>query len=185
MEVDVVPSTVSALEVALPLYPFDYLLGAVHRVPDLPPEASPEDAYRTYYAALRWAAGTGLFQALAHPDRVHRRARPIPAPLLEELMAETAQTLARTGVAAEMSSAGLRAGFAGVDPHPAFVRLCRAHGVAITLGSDGHQLEAVGGGLAALRDLVWDAGYREIATFEGGRRTMRPLAAPPVAAVAP
>jgi histidinol-phosphatase (PHP family) len=184
MEVDIVPSTVSLLERALPLYPFDYVLGSVHEVPDLPAGAPVEEMYRGYYATMQWGARSGLFQTIAHPDRVHRKAAVVESSFLDDLMRETAGALARHGVAVEMSSAGVRSGHAGIDPHATFVRACREAGVAITMGSDGHKLEAIGEGLPELRDLAWDAGYREIATFDRGQRVMRPLQAPVAAAVA-
>jgi histidinol-phosphatase (PHP family) len=184
MEVDIVPSTVSILQAALPLYPFDYILGSVHQVPDLAPDAPVEEMYRGYYATMQWAAGSGLFQTIAHPDRVHRKAGVVDPSFLEQLMAETAGVLARNGVCVEMSSNGVRGGHADVDPHATFVRLCRERGVAITMGSDAHKLEVVGEGLPELRDLIWKAGYRELMTFDRGRRIARPLAAPEAAPLA-
>jgi histidinol-phosphatase (PHP family) len=184
MEVDIVPSTVSILQAALPLYPFDYVLGSVHQVPDLPQGAGAEDMYAGYYAAMQWAAESGLFHTIAHPDRIHRKAGTVDARFLEDLMAETVRRLAANGVSVEMSGAGLRGGHAGIDPHATFVRLCREQRVTITLGSDAHQVEAVGAGLPELRELLWEAGYREIATFDRGRRIMRPLEAPAAVTVA-
>jgi histidinol-phosphatase (PHP family) len=185
LEVDVVPSTVSILQAALPLYPFDYVLGSVHRIPDGAEGTTTEDAYRAYYAAVCWAAASGLFHAIAHPDRVHRKLPPVDARFLEEQMEETVDALARHGVAVEVSAVGVRGGHVGVDPHPAFVRLCQTRGVPITLGSDAHAVEEVGAGLPKVRDLVWAAGYRHVATFERGRRTDRPLLPPPAAASSP
>ena len=182
MEVDIVPSTVSILQAALPLYPFDYILGSVHQVPDLAEDASPLETYRGFYATIQWAARSGLFHSIAHPDRVHRRWTPIGDEALHQLMAETAAVLASHGVCVEASSNGVRSAASGLDPHPSFLRLCRQHGVAVTLGSDAHKLDVLGEGLPELRDMLWGAGYRELATYERGRRTMRPL--PPPAAVA-
>jgi histidinol-phosphatase (PHP family) len=179
MEVDIVPSTVSILQAAAPLFPFDYFLGSVHEVPDLGDDATPVERYRGFYAAIRWAANSGLFHSIAHPDRIHRKAASlVGAAFLEDEMEQTAAVLAARGVSAEMSGSGIRGGFVGLDPHAAFVRLCRRYGVAVTLGSDAHKVDVVGEGLDALRDLLWEAGYREIATYERGRRIMRPLLAP-------
>jgi histidinol-phosphatase (PHP family) len=178
MEVDIVPSTVSILEAALPLYPFDYILGSVHTVPDLPEGAAAEDAYTGYYAAMQWAARSGLFHSIAHPDRIHRKLGHVDESFLKELMAETARTLASNSVSVEMSSNGVHGGLLGVDPHETFVRLCLDHGITATLGSDAHRIEVLGQGLPEVRDFIWRLGYREIATFDRGRRIMRPLQAP-------
>ena len=180
MEVDIVPSTVSILQAALPLYPFDYILGSVHTVPDLPEGASDEEAYRRYYATMQWAARSGLFSSIAHPDRIHRKLGAVDNGFLDGLMAETVRALAANGVCIEASSAGVRGGFLGVDPNATFVRLCFEHGVPITLGSDAHRLDVLAEGLPDVRDFVWRIGYREVATFDRGRRIMRPLAAPTI-----
>jgi histidinol-phosphatase (PHP family) len=183
MEVDIVPSTVSILQEALRLYPFDYILGSVHRIPDVADGIEAEDSYRAYYGAIRWAAKSGLFHSIAHPDRIHRKLEPIPSETLEGLMAATAATLAESGVCVELSANGVRRGIVGIDPNREFVRLCFEHGVGITLGSDAHKLEDLGVGITKLRDLAWETGYRKVATFERGRRIDRPLPEPVAAAV--
>ena len=178
MEVDIVPSTVSILQAALPLYPFDYLLGSVHEIPDIADGVGAEESYRAYYAAIRWACESGLFHSIAHPDRIHRKLEPIPPEQLLPLMEETAKVMAAKRVCVELSANGVRRGIVGIDPNRDFVRICLEKGVGITLGSDAHKLEDLGVGIAELRDLAWEVGYREVATFERGRRIDRPLAPP-------
>jgi histidinol-phosphatase (PHP family) len=178
MEVDIVPSTVSVLQAALPLYPFDYLLGSVHEIPDVSEGIGAEDSYRAYYGAIRWACESGLFHSIAHPDRIHRKLDPLQPEKLHPLMEETASVLARSGVCVELSANGVRRGIVGIDPNRDFVRICFERGVGITLGSDAHKLEDLGVGIAELRDLAWDVGYREVATFARGARIDRPLAPP-------
>ena len=178
MEVDIVPSTVSILQAALSLYPFDYLLGSVHQIPDIADGVGSEDSYRAYYGAIRWACESGLFHSIAHPDRIHRKLEPIPPEKLFPLMEEAADTMAAKGVCAELSANGVRRGITGIDPNADFVRICFERGVGITLGSDAHKLDDLGVGIAELRDLAWEVGYREVATFERGKRIDRPLAPP-------
>ena len=178
MEVDIVPSTVSILQAALPLYPFDYLLGSVHEIPDISAGVGAEDSYRAYYRAIRWACESGLFHSIAHPDRIHRKLDPIPSERLTPLMEEAAAAMSVKGVCVELSANGVRRGIVGIDPNRDFVRICFEKGVGITLGSDAHKLDDLGVGIAALRDLAWEVGYREVATFERGRRIDRPLAPP-------
>ena len=94
------------------------------------------------------------------------------------MMEETAATRATAGVCVELSANGVRRGILGVDPNRDFVRICFERGVGITLGSDAHKLDDLGVGIAELRDLAWETGYREVATFERGRRIDRPLTPP-------
>ena len=178
MEVDIVPSTVSILQEALRLYPFDYFLGSVHRIPDVADGIGAEEAHRAYYGAIRWAVASGLFHSIAHPDRIHRKLDPISPRRLEGMMAETAAAMGAAGVCMELSANGVRRGLVGIDPNQEFVRLCFEHGVGITFGSDAHKLDDLGVGISELRDLAWETGYREVATFERGRRIDRPLLEP-------
>jgi len=178
MEVDIVPSTVSILQEALRLYPFDYILGSVHQIPDVADGIGAEEAHRAYYGAIRWAVASGLFHSIAHPDRIHRKLDPISPRRLEGMMAETAAAMGAAGVCMELSANGVRRGLVGIDPNQEFVRLCFEHGVGITFGSDAHKLDDLGVGISELRDLAWETGYREVATFERGRRIDRPLLEP-------
>jgi histidinol-phosphatase (PHP family) len=178
MEVDIVPSTMSILQEALPLYPFDYILGSVHEIPDIDDGASAEGSYRAYYGAIRWAAQSGLFSSIAHPDRIHRKLEPVPPEILLPLMDDTAATLAAHGVCVELSANGVRRGIVGIDPNREFVTRCFEAGVGITFGSDAHKLDDLAVGIPELRDLAWETGYREVATFERGKRVDRPLPPP-------
>ncbi|MNN96461.1 histidinol-phosphatase [compost metagenome] len=60
---------------------------------------------------------------------------------------------------------------------PAEHVLQQAHTLAIplTLGSDAHDPAKLGDGLQEARSLLWRTGFRELAVFEGRRRTTVPF----------
>lgn len=192
------PAGLAELQAALVPYPWDYLLGSVHRPPAWPQSyeeaprllglAGPDAAaavathpvtaarYAEYFARLQEAARCGLFQVLPHPTMAARWLGPAPMDVLRPLWQETARVCRETGACVELNGRGLTGRYAGLDPNPDFFHVCHAHGVGITLGSDAHRLEDVAEGLAAGRDLLLSIGYTHLTTFVRGRPHRVPLA---------
>lgn len=48
-------------------------------------------------------------------------------------------------------------------------------GIPLTLGSDAHDPAKLGDGLQEARSMLWHTGFRELAVFEGRRRTTVPF----------
>ncbi|MBI3972170.1 MAG: hypothetical protein HY332_12840 [Chloroflexi bacterium] len=181
------PGGLAELRAALAPYPWDYLLGSVHRPPAWPksfeeapaalglegPNAAhlaathPVTAarYAEYFAGLQAAARCGLFQVLPHATMAARWLGPAPMDMLRPLWEATARTCRETGVCVELNGRGLSGRYTGLDPNPGFFRVCRAAGVGVTLGSDAHRLEDVAEGLVAGRDLLLAIGYGHLTTF--------------------
>ncbi|MDP2233434.1 MAG: PHP domain-containing protein, partial [Actinomycetota bacterium] len=101
----------------LSAHPFDVVLGSVHFLdgwvfddPDLLGEWEGRDVlavWERYFATLAEAAGSGLFDVMAHVDLIKKFGhRPDVAP--DGLYADLAAALADAQVAVEVSSAGLR-----------------------------------------------------------------------------
>ena len=123
-------------------YPWDYLLGSIHFIDGLGVDGEPrlldavgvEEAWTRYFDTLAAAAGSGLFDSLSHPDLVkifgERAASFDYAPVVD--------AIAASGVAVEVSTAGLRKPVGELYPHPEFLAACRERGVPVTLGSDAH-----------------------------------------------
>lgn len=165
-------------------FPYDYIMGSVHFIggwafddPKIIEEYSHYDVdelYRLYFQKLCQAAGSGLFDVMAHPDLIKKfgfRSRRDPAPLYRQ----AADTFREHGVSVEVNTSGLRKPVGEIYPSLEFLRECRRQDVAITLGSDAHAPEEVG--CAFDRAIQWAmrAGYREQCLFEGRRRRMKCL----------
>jgi histidinol-phosphatase (PHP family) len=183
LEVDYEPGREDDTRDLLSPYPWDFLLGSVHFIdglgvdghPRLVDEVGVDAAWRRYFEELAAAAASGLFDSLAHPDLAKVfGARPERA-LEEELHEQAVEAITATGVAVEVSTAGLRKPVGELYPHPHLLELCRAHGVPVTLGSDAHEAGLVGRDFDRAFELLRAAGYATITAFDGRRPRQVPF----------
>jgi histidinol-phosphatase (PHP family) len=183
LEVDYFPGTEDELARALEPYPWDYLLGSVHFVDGLPVDQEPglvdelevEDAWRRYFAWLRDAAGSGLFDVLAHPDLVKIFGRRPSRDEIRGLHLEVADAVADAGVCVEVSAAGLNKPVGELYPDAELLELCRERGVPITLASDAHQPAHVGRDVVRAAALARGVGYETVTVFDRRERRQEPL----------
>ncbi len=184
IEADWLPGHPGHVEGLLSRDDFDVVLGSVHMLdgwafddPDLLDSwesRSVEAVWREYFSAVADAAASGMYDVIAHPDLVKKFGhRPAEEPVA--LYEDVATELARTGVAIEVSSAGLRKPVGEIYPGPSLLRtLCRA-GVPATTSSDAHRPHEVGIGLDEVRVALAAAGYDRVVYFEGRERREVPL----------
>ena len=183
LEVDYFPGIADELARVLEPYPWDYLLGSVHFVDGLPVDQEPglvdeldiEQAWRRYFAWLREATGSGLFDVLAHPDLVKIWGRRPLAEVTEELQLEVADAVAEAGLCIEVSAAGLHKPVGELYPDPELLELCCDRGVPITLASDAHEPAHTGRDVVRAAALARGVGYETVTVFEGRERTQEPL----------
>ena len=179
LEVDYVPGREDETRKLLAPYPWDYLLGSVHFVdgfgvdgePKLLNEVGVEEAWSRYFETLAAAARSGLFDSLSHPDLVKifgERAAAFD-------YAEVADAIAQTGIAVEVSTAGLRKPVRELYPHPDLLAACRERDVPVTLGSDAHSPDVVGRDFDRARELMRAAGYETVTVFERRLACQEPL----------
>jgi histidinol-phosphatase (PHP family) len=183
LEVDYVRERQERLGELIGGYPWDFLLGSVHYIGDLAIDQEPgiwadhsvEDAWRQYVAALVELAGSGHVDALAHPDLPKIFSRRPEAAVLAELHAQIAETAARSGVALEISTAGLRKPVGELYPDPPLLRACVERGVPITLASDAHLPQHVGLDLDRAVALARESGCETLTVFEGRTGRQEPI----------
>jgi histidinol-phosphatase (PHP family) len=184
LELEWVPGRDGELAEVLRPYPWDFLLGSVHLIEgdavdlDSDPlwERFPvEEVWRRYFAELGALARSGLADVLAHPDLVKIFGRR-PAPQeVEEHHEHAAAAVAESGVAVEVSTAGLRKPVGELYPALGFLARCRERGVGATLASDAHVAEDVGRDFPAGLDHLRSAGYQTVTVFEGRVARQEPL----------
>jgi histidinol-phosphatase (PHP family) len=179
LEVDYAPGREDETRALLAPYPWDYLLGSVHWIdglgvdgePRLIDEVGVEDAWRRYFESLARAARSGLFDSLSHPDLVK-----IFGDRVEDYdYTEIAGAIAESGVAVEVSTAGLRKPVGELYPHPQFLAACRERDVPVTTGSDAHKPSLVGRDFDRARELLRAAGYETVTVFERRDARQAPL----------
>jgi histidinol-phosphatase (PHP family) len=189
IEADFVPGSEDRLAGILDDHDFDYVLGSVHFVRDgagaVDDEAydvwergePPDRIWRRYFEMVAEAARSGAFDILAHPDLVKMwgRARPVPERDLRFYYEPAVEAIAESGVAVEVSTAGLRKPVGEMYPAPAFAAMCVDAGASFALSSDAHQPDQVGWEYERAVEAMRGWGIDEVAVFESRRRRLEPL----------
>ena len=179
LEVDYVPGREDETRELLAPYPWDYLLGSLHYIDSLGVDDEPrlvdavgvEEAWRLYFETLAAAARSGLFDSLSHPDLV----KIFGARAASFDYGPVVAAIADSGVAVEVSTAGLHKPVHELYPHPEFLAACRALDVPVTLASDAHTPDVVGRDFERALELLRSAGYDTVTVFEQRRARQEPL----------
>ncbi|HEV3002221.1 MAG TPA: histidinol-phosphatase HisJ family protein [Solirubrobacteraceae bacterium] len=170
---------------------WDYVVGSVHFVGEEAVDHPDYDVWQRrgheparvwaeYFELLGEAAASGLFDVLAHPDLVKfwgdRRPRPEGDP--RRFYERAMEGIADSGIAVELSTAGLRKPVGAMYPDRAFLEMVVDAGNPIALSSDAHTPEQLGHEYGRAVALLRELGVEEIAVFEGRRRRLEPLGEP-------
>jgi histidinol-phosphatase (PHP family) len=189
IEADFVAGGEDRMANLLDAHEFDYVIGSVHFLRDRAVDMedygvwdsahSPEDVWRQYFQTLGEAARSGLFDVLAHPDlvKVWGRERPRPAGDLRRYYELAMDGIAESGVAIELSTAGLRKRAGEMYPAPAFLEMALEAGAPVSLSSDAHRPEDVGADYERAIELLGSLGVGELCVFERRVRRLAPLSA--------
>ena len=189
IECDFVPGAEDRTATLLEARRFDYVVGSVHFVGEAAVDhpgwdvwEGPGDAdgvWRRYFDALAECARAGLFDILAHPDlvKVWGRGRPQPERDPRHYYEPAVEAIAESGIAVEISTAGLRKPVGELYPARAFAEMCVEAGAVFALSSDAHLPEQVGFGYEQALELLGELGVGEIAVFEARARRLESLPA--------
>jgi histidinol-phosphatase (PHP family) len=189
VECDFVPGAEDRSANLLEAHDFDYVVGSVHFVGEAAVDhegwdvwevrGDADEVWRRYFEALAECARSGLFDILAHPDlvKVWGRARPLPERDPRHYYEPAVEAIAESGIAVELSTAGLRKPVGELYPAPAFAEMCVEAGAPFALSSDAHLPEQVGFGYDRALELLADLGVEEISVFARRQRRLEPLPA--------
>jgi histidinol-phosphatase (PHP family) len=189
IEADFVAGGEDRMANLLQAHDFDYVVGAVHFLRDEAVDMddysvwhrghSPEEIWRRYFQTLGEAARSGLFDVLAHPDlvKVWGPERPLPDGDLRRYYELAIDGIAESGIAIEVSTAGLRKRAQELYPAPAFLEMCLQAGASVALSSDAHRPEEVGADYGQALELLERAGVSELCVFERRARRLEPIGA--------
>jgi histidinol-phosphatase (PHP family) len=187
LEVDFVPGREDRTQNLIERCQLDYVVGSVHFLGDLAVDwerfdiwesgRSPEAVWQRYFETLAAAARSGLFDILAHPDlvKIWGADRPAPAGDPRRYYEPALEAIAETGIAVEVSTAGLRKPVGEIYPSPAFLAGAVEAGAPVALSSDAHVPEHIGYGYERALELLDATGVRELAVFERRARRLEPI----------
>lgn len=189
IEADFIPGTEDRMASLLEPCDFDYVVGSVHFLAEKALDmdeytvwdgsASPEQIWTRYFQTLAEAARSGLFDVLAHPDlvKVWGPERPIPQGDLRRYYEPAVEAIAETGIAVEISTAGLRKRAREIYPAPAFVEMCLEADAKFALSSDAHRPAEVGFGYEDTLSSLAAIGVGELCVFERRKRRLAEIGA--------
>jgi histidinol-phosphatase (PHP family) len=187
IEMDFIVGREDRIANLLDRHDFDYVIGSVHFVRDgafdhpvydvWDEHGDPDRVWKLYFEAVAESASSGLFDVIAHPDLVKLWGASRPAPERDPRFyyEPAVDAIAASGVAVEVSTAGLRKPVGEIYPAPAFARMCVDAGAAFALSSDAHVPEHIGWEYSGAMEAMRGWGIREIAVFEGRERRMEAL----------
>jgi histidinol-phosphatase (PHP family) len=168
---------------------WDFVVGSVHFLGDWGVDsdydgydvwrraASADEVWRRYFETLAAAARSGLYDVMAHPDLVKVWGADRPAPDRDPrfFYEPAVEAMADAGVAAEVSTAGLRKPVGEIYPAPALLEMLVDAGVPLALSSDAHVPDQLGHRYEDAVELLAGHGVTEIAVFDGRARRLEPL----------
>jgi histidinol-phosphatase (PHP family) len=187
IEADFVPGREDRMAELLDGRDWDYVVGSVHFLGDAAVDydrydvwttgESPDRVWRKYFEWLGEAAMSGLFDVLAHPDLVKHwgRERPWPERDPRYYYEVAMEGIAESGIAVEVSTAGLRKPVGEIYPARAFLEMVVDAGNPIVLSSDAHTPEHLGYGYDRALELLDSLGVTELSVFERRARRLEPI----------
>lgn len=165
-------------------YPFDYIIGSVHRSDhisifnknrwkNLTKKAQQEQKER-YYALIAESAKSGMFDILGHIDAMKAN-YPAFSDIQTETVDQTLQIIGEEGLAIEINTSGKTKLVGGWYPADDILERALFYGVKVTFGSDAHTPARVGDELELVRQRLKEIGFTEWAYFKQRKRYMAPL----------
>lgn len=186
VEVDWLEREVPFMQHVVKYAPFDYCMAGIHFLDTWGFDANKEDwdalstkeknvRYTQYYQTLQKMAQSNLFHILAHPDIIKIfSVEPYKdweqSNEGQQILADSIGELQQSGIAIEISSAGLRKPCAEIYPGPVFMDLAAKARLPIAFGSDAHTRESVAYAFSQLGAYASHFGYATSVYFEEGQR---------------
>jgi histidinol-phosphatase (PHP family) len=164
---------------------FDYVVGSIHflgeqgavddRRYDIWDEIGDADElWATYFRWQAELARSGLFDIVSHPDLVKIWGPDRPEPRRDPRFhyEPLVEAISESGIAVEVSTAGLRKPVGEIYPARALAEMCVDAGAEFALSSDAHSPDQVGYGYDQALEFLADLGIERICVFEGRRRRL-------------
>jgi histidinol-phosphatase (PHP family) len=191
IEADFVPGGEDRMASLLEARDFDYVIGSVHFLREGAVDMddysvwqsgrSAEEVWRRYFQTIGESARSGLFDVIAHPDLVKywgdgdRR----PEGDLRRYYELAIDGIAESGIAVEISTAGLRKPAGELYPAAAFLEMAVDAGARVALSSDAHRPEDVGADYDRALAVLEQLGVRELCVFDRRSCRVEPIGADP------
>ena len=187
IEADFVPGREDRLANLLEEREWDYVVGSVHFLRDRALDTdelsvwgageSPERVWRRYFETVGESARSGLYDIVAHPDLVKVWGDPARRPEgdLRRYYEPAVEAFAESGIAVEVSTAGLRKPVRELYPARPYLEMVVDAGCPIALSSDAHEPGQIGFRYEQALEALEQAGVTALAVFESRSRRLEPI----------
>lgn len=184
VESDFFPEHADAYRRAYEPYPFDYIIGSVHKSDGVSifnkkrwkglNEAEKIRQKEIYYDLIRQSARSGMFQILGHIDAM-KGYYPEFSGIRTDAVEETLRVIGECDIAIEINTSGKMKDCGGWYPSDDMLERALYHGVAVTFGSDSHVPHRVGDEFDQVRRKLKEIGFKEWYFFRQKQRVAVPL----------
>jgi len=181
VESDFFPEHLAAYKREYAKYPFDYIIGSVHRSDKISifnknrwknlskqQQKAQKDRYLDLIAQ---SAKSGMFDILGHIDAMKAN-YPAFSEIQTEAVDRTLQLIAEHDVAIEINTSGKTKLVGGWYPSDEILERALYYGVKVTFGSDAHIPSRVGDEWELVRRRLLELGFEEWAYFKARKRYM-------------
>jgi histidinol-phosphatase (PHP family) len=188
IEADYIRGAEDRTAALLDAHGFDYVIGSVHYLGDLGAvddqrydvwESFPgaDSLWGSYFEWQAELARSGLFDIVSHPDliKIWGKDRPMPERDPRFHYEPFVEAVAESGIAVEVSTAGLRKPVGEIYPSLALAEMFVEAGAEFALSSDAHTPDQVGFGYEQAVEFLADLGVDRICVYEGRERRLEPL----------
>jgi len=179
IEADFIPVHLDLYRKVIHSYPFDYIIGSVHRYHDISiydgklwdglTSKEKVDVKEKYYDYISQSAESGMYDILGHVDALKRYYSGY-TDVKTEMTDFTLKKISENDIVIEINSSD-----ENWAPGADFLERALYHGVKVTFGSDAHKPEEVGIHFEEVKEQLKEIGFREWATFRERKRFMQPL----------
>ncbi|MFO7756009.1 MAG: histidinol-phosphatase [Bacteroidales bacterium] len=182
IEVDYFPQKEDDIYRIIQKYPFDYVIGSVHYMGEGTVDLGPEyyenkdidSLFESYFELVAQAAGSGLFDFMAHPDLV-RIFRYYPSVNAEPMYRSLARAFNKADVAFEINTNGMNKPLKDFYPDRRYLHVFREEGVPVCVNSDAHKPARLAQYFDDAYRLLAAAGFKEMTGFNKRKRVFRPM----------
>ncbi len=165
----------------------DYIYGSIHflyvkgrvfpfddsRFKKIYDSVSIDDLHVLYFESLNKMVKSGIYDIVAHFDLLKKfNIRPLKRSNYETLVEESLSEIARSGMALELNTAGLRKPVNEFYPEDFILEICLEKKIPIVLGSDAHNPEEVGHEFKSAQSLLLKLGFTSTVNFKKRKQVL-------------
>jgi histidinol-phosphatase (PHP family) len=179
VEADFFPEHAGLYKKMFAPYPFDYIIGSVHRSNGVSifnrrrwRGLSEEEKIREkeqYYKLIEMSARSGMFDILGHIDAMKGNYPPF-SEIRTESVDKTLRVIAECDIAIEINTSGKTKESGGWYPSDDILERALHYGIQVTFGSDAHDPKRVGDEWEQVRQRLREIGFTQWVFFRRKKR---------------